>query len=153
MKRIPCGNERELPAGQPEAAIPASLAPYGVCDVTKNDGWVSVGTDNDTSAFAAQSIRRWWESMGANAYPEAARLLITADSGGSNGARVRLWKVELQKLADETGLEISVCHLPPGTSKWNKIEHRMFSFIRLNWRGKPLVSHQGDRQSDCRHNH
>ena len=108
MKRIPCGNERELPAGQPEAAIPASLAPYGVCDVTKNDGWVSVGTDNDTSAFAAQSIRRWWESMGANAYPEAARLLITADSGGSNGARVRLWKVELQKLADETGLEISV---------------------------------------------
>jgi hypothetical protein len=101
-----------------------------------------VGTGNDTSAFAAQSIRRWWESMGANAYPEAARLLITADSGGSNGARVRLWKSELQKLADETGLEISVCHPLPGTSKWNKIEHRMSSFISLNWRGKPPVSHE-----------
>jgi transposase len=144
-------NGRELrPKGDPEKVrvhdfvIPAlgRAAPYGVYDVTQNAGWVSVGVDHDTAAFAAQSIRRWWESMGAKAYPEARKLLITADSGGSNGARVRLWKVELQKLADETGLEISVCHLPPGTSKWNKIEHRLFSFISQNWRGKPLVSHQ-----------
>jgi hypothetical protein len=144
-------NGKELrPKGDPEKVrvhdfvIPelGRAAPYGVYDVTQNAGWVSVGVDHDTAAFAAQSIRRWWESMGTKAYPEARRLLITADSGGSNGARVRLWKVELQKLADETGLEISVCHLPPGTSKWNKIEHRMFSFISQNWRGKPLVSHQ-----------
>jgi hypothetical protein len=144
-------NGRELrPKGDPEKVrvhdfvIPAlgRAAPYGVYDVTQNAGWVSVGVDHDTAAFAAQNIRRWWESMGAKAYPEAKQLLITADSGGSNGARVRLWKVELQKLADETGLEISVCHLPPGTSKWNKIEHRPFSFISQNWRGKPLVSHQ-----------
>jgi len=117
-------------------------APYGVYDVTQNAGWVSVGVDHDTAAFAAHSIRRWWESMGRAAYPRAGKLLITADSGGSNGARVRLWKLELQKLADETGLEISICHLPPGTSKWNKIEHRLFSFISQNWRGKPLISHQ-----------
>jgi Rhodopirellula transposase DDE domain len=144
-------NGRELrPKGDPEKVrmhdfvIPelGRAAPYGVYDVTQNAGWVSVGGDHDTAAFAAQSIRRWWESMGAKAYPEARKLLITADSGGSNGARVRLWKLELQKLADETGLEISVCHLPPGTSKWNKIEHRLFSFISQNWRGKPLVSHQ-----------
>jgi hypothetical protein len=144
-------NGRELrPKGDPEKVrahdfvIPelGRAAPYGVYNVTQNAGWVSVGGDHDTAAFAAQSIRRWWESMGAKAYPAARRLLITADSGGSNGARVRLWKVELQKLADETGLEISVCHLPPGTSKWNKIEHRQFSFISQNWRGKPLVSHQ-----------
>jgi transposase len=142
---------RELrPKGDPEKVrvhdfvIPelGRAAPYGVYDVTQNAGWVSVGVDHDTAAFAAQSIRRWWESMGNHAYPQAARLLITADSGGSNGARVRLWKLELQKLADETGLEISICHLPPGTSKWNKIEHRLFSFISQNWRGKPLVSHQ-----------
>lgn len=117
-------------------------APYGVYDLTRNAGWVSVGVDHDTAAFAAQSIRRWWESMGADAYPNARRLLITADSGGSNGVRVRLWKTELQKLADETGLEISICHLPPGTSKWNRIEHRLFSYISQNWRGKPLVSHE-----------
>jgi transposase len=144
-------NGRELrPKGDPEKVrvhdfvIPelGRAAPYGVYDVTQNAGWVSVGVDHDTAAFAAQSIRRWWESMGSAAYPKAGKLLITADSGGSNGARVRLWKLELQKLADETGLEISVCHLPPGTSKWNKIEHRLFSFISLNWRGKPLVSHQ-----------
>ena len=145
-------NGRELrPKGDPEKVrvhdfiIPelGRAAPYGVYDVTQNAGWVSVGVDHATAAFAAQSIRRWWESMGAKAaYPEAKKLLITADSGGSNGARVRLWKMELQKLADETGLEISVCHLPPGTSKWNKIEHRLFSFISQNWRGKPLVSHQ-----------
>lgn len=142
---------RELrPKGDPEKVrvhdfvIPelGRAAPYGVYDVTRNAGWVSVGVDHDTAAFAAQSIRRWWESMGKQAYPQAARLLITADSGGSNGARVRLWKLELQKLADETGMEISICHLPPGTSKWNKIEHRLFSFISQNWRGKPLVSHQ-----------
>ena len=142
---------REIrPKGDPEKVrvhdflIPelGRAAPYGVYDVTQNAGWVSVGVDHDTAAFAAQSIRRWWESMGAEAYPQAERLLITADSGGSNGARVRLWKLELQKLADETGLEIAICHLPPGTSKWNKIEHRLFSFISQNWRGKPLVSHQ-----------
>jgi hypothetical protein len=142
---------RELrPKGDPEKVrvhdfvIPelGRAAPYGVYDVTQNAGWVSVGVDHDTAAFAAQSIRRWWESMGTAAYPKAGRLLITADSGGSNGARVRLWKLELQRLADETGLEITVCHLPPGTSKWNKIEHRLFSFISHNWRGKPLVSHQ-----------
>jgi len=142
---------RELrPKGDPEKVrvhdfvIPelGRAAPYGVYDMTQNAGWVSVGVDHDTAAFAAQSIRRWWESMGNEAYPQATRLLITADSGGSNGVRVRLWKRELQKLADETGLEISICHLPPGTSKWNKIEHRLFSFISQNWRGKPLVSHQ-----------
>ena len=143
------GRERR-PKGDPEKVrvhdfvIPqlGRVAPYGVYDVTQNAGWMSVGVDHDTAAFAAQSIRRWWESMGREAYPQAARLLITADSGGSNGARVRLWKLELQKLADETGLRISICHLPPGTSKWNKIEHRLFSFISQNWRGKPLVSHQ-----------
>jgi Rhodopirellula transposase DDE domain len=142
---------RELrPKGDPEKVrvhdfvIPelGRAAPYGVYDVTQNAGWVSVGVDHDTAAFAAQSIRRWWESMGSEAYPQATRLLITADSGGSNGARVRLWKLQLQKLADETGMAISICHLPPGTSKWNKIEHRLFSFISQNWRGKPLVSHQ-----------
>jgi DNA-binding phage protein len=144
-------NGKELrPKGNPEKVrvhdfvIPelGRAAPYGVYDVAQNTGWVNVGMDHDTAAFAVQSIRRWWESMGAKVYPEAQKLLITADSGGSNGARVRLWKLELQKLADETGLEISVCHLPPGTSKWNKIEHRLFSFISQNWRGKPLVSHQ-----------
>ena len=144
-------NGRELrPQGDPEKVrvhdfvIPelGRAAPYGVYDVTQNAGWVSVGVDHDTAAFAAQSIRRWWESMGREAYPQAGKLLITADSGGSNGARVRLWKLELQRLADDTGLEISICHLPPGTSKWNKIEHRLFSFISQNWRGKPLISHQ-----------
>ena len=107
-----------------------------------NTGWVTVGIDHDTASFAVASIRRWWEQMGRTVYPAATRLLITADGGGSNGSRVRLWKLELQRLADETGLLIQVCHLPPGTSKWNKIEHRLFSFISQNWRGKPLVSHQ-----------
>jgi hypothetical protein len=111
------------------------VAPYGVYDVGKNRGWVSVGVDHDTATFAVESIRRWWRSMGKPVYRQAQRLLITADSGGSNGSRVRLWKLELQKLADETRLHISVCHLPPGTSKWNKIEHRLFSFISQNWRG------------------
>jgi transposase len=118
------------------------VAPYGVYELGRNVGWVSVGVDHDTAAFAVESIRRWWRWMGTRSYPQATRLLITADSGGSNGARVRLWKWELQKLADEIGLEISVCHFPPGTSKWNKIEHRLFSFISQNWRGKPLISHE-----------
>ena len=114
--------------------------PYGIYDLADNSGWVNVGLDHDTAAFAVESIRRWWRSMGQAVYQHAKRLLITADGGGGNGSRVRLWKTELQKLADETGLVIAVCHLPPGTSKWNKIEHRLFSFITQNWRGKPLVS-------------
>jgi DDE family transposase len=116
--------------------------PYGVYDVTNNVGWVSVGTDHDTAAFAVNAIRRWWRTMGKKRHPKAKRLMITADGGGSNGYRVRLWKVELQKLADELKLPITVCHLPPGTSKWNKIEHRLFSFITINWRGKPLRSYR-----------
>ena len=116
--------------------------PYGVYDLTANAGWVSVGTDHDTAAFAVASIRRWWQSCGAAAYPHARRLLITADAGGSNGYRTRAWKAELAALAAETGLPITVCHLPPGTSKWNKIEHRLFSHITMNWRGRPLTSHQ-----------
>jgi len=116
--------------------------PYGVYDITNNSGWVNVGIDNDTASFAVESIRRWWNMMGCKVYPEAKKLMITADCGGSNGYRVRLWKMELQKFADETGLEISVCHFPPGTSKWNKIEHRLFSQITLNWRGKPLTSYE-----------
>jgi transposase len=114
--------------------------PYGVYDLGRNNGWVSVGMDHDTAEFAVETIRRWWRSMGQPTYPQATRLLITADAGGSNGSRLRLWKRELQKLADETGLRIVVCHFPPGTSKWNKIEHRLFSYISQNWRGKPLRS-------------
>jgi len=114
--------------------------PYGVYDLAKNAGWVSIGIDHDTAAFAVQSIRRWWRVMGRRSYPKATSLLITADSGGSNSSRSRLWKWELQRLADSTGLTIHVCHFPPGTSKWNKIEHRMFSFITKNWRAKPLTS-------------
>ena len=141
------GGREWRPKGQPEPVQIHDFgkqkdAPYGVYDLGQNAGWVSVGTDHDTSAFAVESIRRWWNMMGRETYPGARQLLITADSGGSNGSRVRLWKLELQKLADETGLEISVCHFPPGTSKWNKIEHRLFSFITKNWRGKPLVSHE-----------
>ncbi len=117
-------------------------SPYGVYDLAANVAWVSVGTDHDTAAFAVESIRRWWRTMGEALYPGATRLLVTADAGGSNGYRLRLWKVELQRLADETGLEIAVCHFPPGTSKWNKIEHRLFSAITQNWRGRPLVSHE-----------
>lgn len=115
--------------------------PYGVYDVRANEGWVSVGMDHDTAAFAVATIRRWWTTMGQPRYPEAGHLLICADGGGSNGSRCRLWKRELQSLADELGLTISVCHLPPGTSKWNKIEHRLFSYISINWRGKPLTSY------------
>jgi transposase len=144
------GGKELRPKGKPEAVrvhdflIPelGRVSPYGVYDLGKNEAWVSVGTDHDTSAFAVASIRRWWETMGKPLYPRATRLLITADAGGSNGYQVRLWKLELQKLADETGLEIAVCHFPPGTSKWNKIEHRLFSAISQNWRGKPLVSHE-----------
>jgi len=115
-------------------------APYGIYDLVNNVGFVNLGISADTSAFAVESIRRWWLSMGQESYPDATKLMITADGGGSNGSRVRLWKTELQRLADETNLEISVCHFPPGTSKWNKIEHRMFSYISQNWRDKPLVS-------------
>jgi transposase len=138
------------PKGSPEEVrvhdfiIPelGRAAPYGVYDIGENAGWVSVGVDHDTASFAVNAIRRWWLLMGRVRYPNARSLTITADGGGSNGSRVRLWKIELQNLADELGLTITVHHLPPGTSKWNKIEHRLFSFITGNWRGKPLVSHQ-----------
>jgi hypothetical protein len=116
--------------------------PYGVYDITNNVGWVSVGTDHDTASFAVNAIHRWWRTMGKKRHPKAKRLMISADGGGSNGYRVRLWKVELQRLADDLNLPVTVCHLPPGTSKWNKIEHRLFSFITMNWRGKPLRSYR-----------
>src|SRR6478609_6075366 len=140
---------RELsPAGQPEPVkvhdfIDPALGkanPYGVYDIAADAGWVSVGTDHDTAQFAVATIRRWWQSA-ADTYPDASRLLITADGGGSNGYRTRLWKTELVDLAAATGLQVTVCHLPPGTSKWNKIEHRLFSHISMNWRGRPLTSH------------
>ena len=140
------GGREWRPKGQPEPVkvhdfVDKELgkaAPYGVYDVANNIGWVNLGISFDTAAFAVESIRRWWRRLGRPRYRGARRLMITADCGGSNGARVRLWKLELQKLADELGLEITVCHLPPGTSKWNKIEHRLFSFISQNWRGRPL---------------
>jgi Rhodopirellula transposase DDE domain len=143
------GREWE-PKGRP---VPVSLhdfmdpelgkaIPYGIYDVERNVGWVNVGQDHETAAFAVESLRRWWRGDGILAYPEADRLLICADGGGSNGYRVRLWKYELGRLAAETGLAITVCHLPPGTSKWNKIEHRLFSHISMNWRGRPLTSHE-----------
>jgi hypothetical protein len=113
--------------------------PYGIYDIVKNEGWVNVGISSDTAAFAVESIRRWWNGLGKSSYPKATQLMITADCGGSNGNRVRLFKRELQQLANETGLSISICHFPPGTSKWNKIEHRLFSFISKNWRGQPLL--------------
>jgi hypothetical protein len=116
--------------------------PYGIYDLIKNEGWVNVGIDHDTAAFAVASIQAWWETMGRSRYQEAKDLLITADSGGSNGYSRRLWKAELQRFADFSGLTVHVAHLPPGTSKWNKIEHRLFSFISQNWRGRPLVSHE-----------
>ena len=118
------------------------VAPYGVYDIAANEGWINVGIDADTAAFAVESIRRWWQRLGKARYPEARQLTLTADCGGSNGAKVRLWKRELQRFADETGLSVQVTHLPPGTSKWNRIEHRLFAYISQNWRGKPLVSHQ-----------
>jgi len=118
------------------------VTPYGVYDISHDEGWVSVGIDHDTAEFAVETIRHWWNRMGSHAYPHATELLITADGGGSNGSRTRLWKRELQKLADATGLTISVCHFPPGTSKWNKIEHRLFTHITQNWRGRPLLTHE-----------
>jgi transposase len=138
------------PQGKPEKVrvhdfvIPelGRAAPYGIYDLAQNTGWVSVGIDHDTGSFAVATIRRWWYAMGQEKYPHSKRLLITADGGGSNGSRLRLWKLELQTLADETGLAIAVSHFPPGTSKWNKIEHRLFSFISKNWRGQPLTSLQ-----------
>jgi Rhodopirellula transposase DDE domain len=142
------GGQEWQPKGKPEEVRCkdfkdkqlGKVAPYGVYDLTANEGWVSVGIDHDTAQFATETVRRWWTNMGCLVYPEATELLVTADGGGSNGSRTRLWKVALQTLADQVGLRISVCHFPPGTSKWNKIEHRMFSHITENWRGKPLVS-------------
>jgi hypothetical protein len=144
------GGREWQPKGQPERVNVydfedkqvGKAIPYGIYDVGRNAGWVNVGQDHDTAQFAVESLRRWWRSVGQPTYPQAERLLICADGGGSNGVRVRLWKVALQALADETGLQITVCHLPPGTSKWNKIEHRLFAHISLNWRGRPLVSHE-----------
>lgn len=143
------GGHEWRPKGEPEEVrvydFPLKelgrVTPDGISDQGHNTGWVNVGIDHDTAAFAVESIRRWWNSVGKQQYPSAKRLLITADGGGSNGSRVRLWKWELQQLADEIGLGISVCHFPPGTSKWNKIEHRLFAWISENWRGKPLVSY------------
>jgi DNA-binding phage protein len=143
------GGQEWRPRGNPEKVRVhdfmikelGKVSPYGVYDLSRNQGWVSVGLSHDTAAFAVRSMERWWTHMGRRAYPKARTLLVTADGGGSNGARNRLWKVELQRLADKTGLTISVCHLPPGTSKWNKIEHRMFCFISHNWRGRPLLTH------------
>lgn len=142
------GGREWQPKGQPEPVRVYDFligelgraTPSGIYDLADNSGWVTVGVDHDTASFAVETIRRWWYSMGKPNYPQASQLLITADCGGSNGSRVRLWKLELQKLADETGQRIAVCHFPPGTSKWNKIEHRLFSFISQNWRGKPLTS-------------
>jgi len=144
------GGREYCPKGQPEPVrvhdfiIPelGRAAPYGIYDIANNVGWVSLGIDHDTASFAVHAIRRWWQVMGCTRYPDMRELTITADCGGSNGARVRLWKRELQALANELGIAITVCHLPPGTSKWNKVEHRLFSFITQNWRGRPLVSYQ-----------
>jgi transposase len=144
------GGREHRPSGDPEHVLVHDFVdpelgraiPYGVYDIGQNVGWVSVGIDHDTASFAVESIRRWWQHMGQPQYPKAARLLVTADAGGSNGPRLRLWRVELQRLAYELGFPITVCHFPPGTSKWNKIEHRLFSFISMNWRGKPLLSYQ-----------
>jgi hypothetical protein len=143
------GGREYRPKGDPEKVAiydfvteQGRATPFGVLDLARNEGWVSVGTDHDTAEFAANTVLAWWHQMGRDAYPRAKRLLITADGGGSNGARVRLWKIGLQRIADETGLEVWMSHFPPGTSKWNKIEHRMFSYISNNWRGKPLVSHE-----------
>lgn len=144
------GGREWQPSGQPEPVNvhdfpdPAvgKAIPYGIYDLGRNAGWVTVGQDHDTASFAVASLRRWWEVIGQPNYPDADQLLICADGGGSNGYRVRLWKVELQRFAQSTGLAVTVCHLPPGTSKWNKIEHRLFAHISMNWRGRPLVSHE-----------
>jgi hypothetical protein len=142
------GGQEWQPQGEPEKVrskdfkdkVLGKVAPYGIYDLTANAGWVSVGIDHDTSQFATETLRRWWANMGRRVYANATELLVTADGGGSNGSRARLWKVALQALANRVGLRITVCHFPPGTSKWNKIEHRMFCHITENWRGKPLVS-------------
>jgi transposase len=144
------GGREYQPTGQPEQVnvhdFPdkdlGKAIPYGIYDVSANTGWVSVGTDHDTSAFAVATLRNWWDTVGRSRYPSASRLLICADGGGSNGSRVRAWKIELSRFAADTGLHVTVCHLPPGTSKWNKIEHRLFSQITMNWRGRPLKTHQ-----------
>jgi len=144
------GGQELRPQGDPERVLVHDFVnpelgraiPYGVYDLGSNSGWVSVGVDHDTATFAVESIRRWWRSMGRPLYRRCKRLLIMADAGGSNGPKLRLWKVELQTLANEIGKQISICHFPPGTSKWNKIEHRLFSFISMNWRGKPLLTYQ-----------
>ena len=144
------GGREWQPQGEPERVnvhdfpdrTVGKAIPYGVYDLTANAGWVTVGQDHDTASFAVATLRRWWATMGRETYPDATQLLISADGGGSNGYRLRLWKAELQLFADATGLAVTVCHLPPGTSKWNKIEHRLFSYITLNWRGRPLVSHE-----------
>jgi len=138
----PAGDPRRVNVHDFPDADLGKAVPYGVYDVGANTGWVNVGTDADTGQFAVESIRRWWNTVGRLAYPQARRLLITADSGGSNGSRLRLWKTELAGFAAEAGLEITVLHLPPGTSKWNRIEHRLFSHISMNWRGRPLTSHE-----------
>ncbi|MBI5078324.1 MAG: ISAzo13 family transposase [Candidatus Yonathbacteria bacterium] len=142
--------QRWLPKGKPVEVgthdFPdpnlGKAVPYGMFDIGKNEGYVNVGINHDTGEFAVASIRRWWENLGKERYPQSKRLLITADAGGSNGYRLRLWKKELQTFADESGLEITVCHFPPGTSKWNKIEHKLFSFISINWKGRPLMSYE-----------
>jgi hypothetical protein len=144
------GGREWQPNGEPERVrlhdFPdkelGKVSPYGVFDLAANVGWVSVGIDHDTGAFAVHSIQTWWERMGRDMYPTATQLLITADSGGSNGSRAKLWKTELQQFADASGLSLTVCHFPPGTSKWNKIEHQMFCHITENWRGRPLISHE-----------
>lgn len=144
------GGQEWQPKGQPQrvathdfpSQAQGKAIPYGVYDLAQNQGWVSVGTDHDTAEFAVATLQQWWQQMGAAAYPEAEELLITADGGGSNSSRGRLWKVALQRFADAAGLRITVCHFPPGTSKWNKIEHRLFSHITQNWRGRPLTSHE-----------
>jgi hypothetical protein len=138
----PCGQPEEVRVHDFLDKELGKAIPYGVYDMINNQGWVSVGIDHDTAQFAVNSIRRWWKRMGRRRFPRASELLITADGGGSNSARSRLWKVSLQTLADELELSLHVCHFPPGTSKWNQIEHRLFSFITQNWRGRPLVSHQ-----------
>ena len=152
LGRLPMAGREWRPKGEPVEVEDHSFfftgpdveqaIPYGIYDITRDSGWVNVGTDHDTSVFAVESIRRWWRARGREDYPGAARLLITADAGGSNSCRYRVWKSELAALAAETGLVITVCHFPPGTSKWNKIEHRLFSHITMNWRGRPLTSHE-----------
>jgi hypothetical protein len=148
--RFKNGGREWRPQGAPElvnvhdfpVAEVGKAIPYGVYDVTHDAGWVAVGQDHDTASFAVATIGRWWQAVGQPTYPRASHLLISADGGGSNGYRTRLWKVEMQRFADATGLHVTVCHLPPGTSKWNKIEHRLFAHISTNWRGRPLVSHE-----------